>query len=170
MKTKIVLFILLAFLGTEFIIYKNNKSTDQIPPISEESLPEDLLIEEYLNKNILKPEYEGRVFCTFHKYGSEEIESQISYYLWVYCEEYYKKDGDVLMGSGVSIPVRLNATKSGNEIEIQNFQQPKDGEGYSKSIKNMFPEDYALKAINGFDINKLSENPKTKAYEFYKVQ
>ena len=68
------------------------------------------------------------------------------------------------------MPVRLNATKSGNEIKIQNFQQPVDGEGYSKSIKDMFPENIANEAINGFDISKLSENPKTKAYEFYKIQ
>ena len=74
------------------------------------------------------------------------------------------------MGAGVSMPVRLNATKSGNEIKIQNFQQPVDGEGYSKSIKDMFPENIANEAINGFDISKLSENPKTKAYEFYKIQ
>lgn len=169
MKSKIILFILLAFLGTGFIVYKNSKNNNQIPPI-EESLSEDLLIEEYLNKNILKPEYEGKVFCSFYKYGSEEKDNQIFYYLWAYCEEYYKKDNKVSMGSGVSMPVRLNSIKNGNQIEIKNFEQPIDGEGYLGSIKNMFPENYATEAINGFDISTLSENPKEKAYKFFNVQ
>ena len=170
MKNKIILFVLSSFLVIGIIIYKNNKGNIDQVPLLNEPISENISIEEYLNNNILKPEYGGKVFCVFNKYGSEETNNQISYYLWVYCEEYYKKNEDVLIGSGVSMPVRLNATKNENRIEIENFQQPIDGEGYSKSIKDMFPEGYAKTAINGFDISKLSENPKAKAYEFYKAQ
>ncbi len=168
MKNKIVLTVLLSFLVIGFYIYKNKKSINQIATIND-SFSEKESIENYLNKNILKPEFGGKVFCSFYKYGSSENENKIDYYLWAYCEEYYKSNEEIKMGSGVSIPVKLNAIINNNQMEIIDFEQPIDGEGYPKSIKDMFPEEYEKEAINGFDINKFTENPKTKAYEFYKT-
>lgn len=169
MKSKIILFILLSFFVVGFIIYKNKNNLNQVPLINE-SLSEDLLIEEYLNNNILKPEYGGKVFCVFHKYGSEEKDNQISYYLWAYCEEYYKKGEEIIMGSGVSMPVRLNATKTENQIKVEDFQEPLNGEGYPKSIREMFPEKYSTDAINGFDVTNFSQTPQEKANSLYKLQ
>jgi len=68
------------------------------------------------------------------------------------------------------MPVKLNAIINNNQIEIIDFEQPIDGEEYPKSIKDMFPEEYEKEAINGFDISKFAESPKTKAYEFYKTE
>jgi len=168
MKNKIVLFLILLLILTGIFIYKNRIQNITNTPNQESLASEDTVIEDYLNSNILKPEFGGKVFCVFKKYGSEEKDYQAFYYLWVYCEEYYKKGDDVLMGSGVSVPVKLNALKKENEIIIENFTQPIDGEGYSESIKNMFPEKYANKAIDGLNINKFLESPKEKALSFYK--
>jgi len=139
MRNKIILAILLAFTIIGFVIYKNKNSLNQ-KLLSNVSLPEDGLLEKYLNNIILKPEFGGKVFCVFNKYGFEEKDNQIAYYLWAYCEEYYKKGTEILMGSGVSIPVRLNASKKGNQIIITDYKKPIDGEDYSKSIREMFPE------------------------------
>ena len=83
MKNKIILFVLSSFLVIGIIIYKNNKGNIDQVPLLNEPISENISIEEYLNNNILKPEYGGKVFCTFHKYGSEERDGQIAYYLWV---------------------------------------------------------------------------------------
>jgi hypothetical protein len=167
MKNKIIFVILLAFALVGFVILKNKNNLNQ-KPLTNESLSADALIEEYLNTHILEPGYGGKVFCVFHKYGSEEKDNQISYYLWTYCEEYYKKGQEILMGAGVSMPVRLNAIKNGNQIQITDFKQPIDGEDYPKSIREMFPEKYSTDAINGFNVTNFSETPKEKANLFYK--
>ena len=170
MKNKIVLLAIPLLLIIGFIVYKNNNQDNNNISPQENLSSENTIIENYINENVLKPEFGGKVFCAFNKYGSEENNDKIYYYLWTYCEEYFNKDGSILMGSGVSMPVKLTASINENEIQIDSFVQPIDGEGYSKSIKNMFPENYALEAIKGFDINKFSQSPKQKAYEFFKIQ
>lgn len=166
MKNKIILIILLAFAIIGFIVFYKKNNLNQVP-ITNKSLSEEEAIEEYLNGNILKPEFGGKVFCVFNKYGSEEKDNQISYYLWTYCEEYYKKGEEILMGSGVSMPVKLSAVKNGDQIKITDFKQPIDGEDYPKSIKELFPEKYSSDAIKGFNVASFSQTPKEKAEQFY---
>ena len=167
MKNKIILGIFLFLAAIVFIIFKTNN----YPPFNKvikESSNEDILIEKYLNTHVLIPEYDGSIFCVFNKYGSEEKDNQIFYYLWVYCEEYYKNGKEILMGSGVSMPIRLNAIRDENQIKIENYKQPIDGEDYPKSIKEIFPEKYSSDAINGFDITNFSKTPKEKADQYFK--
>ena len=170
MKNKIILLLIPLLLAIGFAVYKNNNQDNNNISPQENLSSEEAVIENYINENVLKPEFGGKVFCVFNKYGSEENNDKIYYYLWAYCEEYYKKDDVILMGSGVSMPVKLIASKNKNGIQIESFIQPLDGEDYSKSIRNMFPENYALEAIKGFDINKFPQSPKEKAYEFFRIQ
>jgi hypothetical protein len=169
MKNKLIVLIIIILLISGFVVYKNKKNINQTSLVKESS-SEDLQIEEYLDTNILNPEYGGKIFCVFHKYGSKEINNKISYYLWTYCEEYYKKGNQILMGSGVSMPVRLNIEKDGNNLKIIGFNKPTDGEEYAKSIKEMFPEKYSSDAINGFDVTIFPKSPKEKADQYYNNQ
>lgn len=172
MKSKFILIIILFLFASGIGIYLNNKEDnnkkDQALEYKEE-LSENQLIENYLNGNVLKPEYSGNVFCVYHKYGSEEKNDEVYYYLWTYCEEYYRKNSKIIMGSGVSMPVKLIAVKNNDKIQINGFDKPKDGEEYPKSIKEMFPDEYEKDAIDGFDVKKFPVSPREKANEFFKL-
>lgn len=167
MKNKIILIIFLFSLIFSFYIYKN-KSKNGIESVNQNET-EETIIEKYLSNNLLKPEFGGKVFCVFHNYSLEKSEIDNNYYLWIYCEEYYKKDSKVLMGSGVSMPVKLETKKVNGSLEILNHQQPQDGEGYAKSIREMFPNDFEDQAINGFDITQFPLCPKEKANIYFGI-
>lgn len=171
MKNKILLIILLPVLIGGIVFYKNhiNKNSNKITSLDSQN-GQYLSIEEYLNSNVLEPEYGGKIFCVFHKYGSDQKDNELAIYLWVYCEEYYKKGKEVSMGAGVSMPIKLNAKGSEEKFEILNYQKPVDGEGWLKSVKNIFPEEYLSDIINGFNIENFTQTPREKAFEYYKVQ
>lgn len=167
MKNNIVLIILLFSLAFGFYIYKV-KSNNIIESVNQNET-EETIIEKYISNNLLKPEFGGKVFCVFHNYSLEKNETENNYYLWIYCEEYYKKDNKVLMGSGVSMPVKLETKKVNGAIEILNYQKPQDGEDYAKSIKEMFPDKFENLAINGFDITQFPVSPKQKADIYFGI-
>lgn len=171
MKIKLIILIIFFLLISGFVVYKNKQNKNMLSINDSQTDLSDKLnrtIEEYLPQNVLEPGYSGKVFCVYHQYGYDLNDTKISTYLWAYCEEYYKKGNQILMGAGVSMPVRLNIIKDGDNLKVTDFQKPIDGEGYAKSIKEMFPEKYSLDAINGFNVKDFPQSPKEKALEYFK--
>ena len=99
-------------------------------------------IHSYLQNNILSRNFGGKVFCDYEFFGSEIKNRKIHIYLWTLCMEYYLEDGVLKKGSGVSMPAALIALPSQQGYKIIEHREPKDGEGYGESIKEIFPKRY----------------------------
>ena len=56
--------------------------------------------------------------------------------------EYYVKNGVLMQGTGVSMPVALISVHSRSGDKIMEHQKPVDGEGYGDSIRKIFPKKY----------------------------
>jgi len=127
-----------------FLIYsfslENPGNTSNQP-----ELPEGIdegSIRDYLQNNIVSPSFCGKVFCAYDLFGSEIKDNKIYVYLWTLCMEYCLKDGKLIKGSGVSMPVVLIASQIQQGYKITEHKEPMNGSFYAKSIKELFPEKY----------------------------
>lgn len=146
---------------------KSTTTTSQTPLINSTSVNE--AIDVYLPKRIIVADSGAHVFCSKHLYGYEENKNstQITAYVWTYCEEYFLKDNTLTMGQGVSFPIKIYLKVQKGKLVATSHEEPIDGWGYDSSIRKMFPEGYAAEAIRGFDITKFNPSPEEQAKVFY---
>lgn len=90
----------------------------------------DLVIK-HLIDNIAEPVRGGELFADYHELGRNSNEI----YIWAYISEFYKDNGELKTGAGVSLPMVITFT----EGIPANHRIPDDGSQYEKSIKRMFP-------------------------------
>lgn len=147
----------------------NTESPIAPPPVSEALINEQL--ENYLPQ-VLETNYNGQVFCAHHLYGydEEKATNMVKAYVWAYCEEYYLENGKLKMGSGVSEPVRVTLELQNGALKIQTHQEPREGELYAPSIREMFPANYADEAIQGYPVEQLKPSPEEKARAYFKQE
>ncbi|MDF2606362.1 MAG: hypothetical protein K0S34_552 [Bacillales bacterium] len=96
-----------------------------------------LVIEDYLNNNILKPQFGGKVICSFEILGSNKDNGEI--YLWALTKEYYMDGNNLVMGTGSSGPIILDVEKLDKQLKVNGHLKPRDGRYYSEDIKKLFP-------------------------------
>ncbi len=110
----------------------------------------------------------GEVFCAHYLYGWDEKPDAVRAYAWIYCQEYtHTPEGKIEEGAGISEPVLFVLERKGDQLKVQDVYQPKEGDKYVASIKQMFPPKYAQEAINNQpDIQPLVKEVqrKMKAY------
>ena len=112
---------------------------------------------EYYNKEV-----DYQVFTDYHVFGMDEIENKKYIYMWILVETYYVKDKELRMVEGSSMPYKFTI-ENDNVIKYEN---PKDGELYGSSIREMFPSNIAKKILSyKRDRSKLDE--KVKNYYSY---
>ncbi len=91
----------------------------------------------------------GEVFCAHYLYGWDEKPDVVRAYAWIYCQEYtHTPEGKIEEGEGISEPVLFVLERKGDQLKVQDVYQPKEGDKYVTSIKQMFPPKYAQEAIN----------------------
>jgi hypothetical protein len=127
-KRKFLVLFISAFLVLS--LYYKNKSINV-------SNSDKLVIEDYLNNNILKPQFGGKVISAFEILGSNKDNGEI--FLWALLTEYYMDGNNLEMGTGRSGPIVLNVELIDDHIKIKGYVQPRDGSYYSKDIEKMFP-------------------------------
>lgn len=157
----------------QFAVENNNVSLDDNtnkPPLVLNEANIKIVLKEYLPK-ILNPEFGGVVFCGNHLYGYKEEPdiNNISIFVWAYCEEYYLDDTNLMMGSGISEPMKLTIKNNNNNLEVVNHFVPKDGSLYNSSIGEMFPGEYQKEALAGFDVSLLFPSPKDQARQYFSI-
>ncbi len=180
----IILVALVAFIG--YIAFKQTNKEEKTSTITptpttvtqEEASPtvplpvSETLINEQLKSylpEIGQPGYNGQVFCAHHLYGFDEEKENnlVKAYAWAYCEEYYQENGQLKMGFGVSEPVLVIMELKEGVLTAKSYKEPGNGSLYAPSIKEMFPENYATKAIVGYQVDQLSPSPKEQAEAYY---
>lgn len=113
-------------------------------------------IEKYLDTKVMVPAYDG-VVLSAHKVLMQDNNTL---YVWAYLQEYYKKDGKTMLGSGWSVPLILTLEENADGIMVKNHKYPRDGELYSKDIRELFPSEIQQQILDfpaSQDLRKLQE-------------
>jgi hypothetical protein len=105
-------------------------------------LSHDDNIKNYLEKYIETPGFGGRMFCAYELFGTEQKGNKNYIYLWTLCMEYYMKGRVLMKGTGVSMPLALISAGLHRQNKIAEHRKPVDGEGYARSIREIFPKKY----------------------------
>ena len=82
----------------------------------------------------------------YDTFGITEDENYRYVYMWIAEESYYIADNKIISGSGSSMPYKF--TFELNDNKVVKIETPKDGNEYTSSIKEMYPDDIENKAIN----------------------
>ena len=104
---------------------------------------------QYIIDNDTNPEKNNdryKMFVDYNGFGITEDENYRYVYMWIAEESYYIADNKIISGSGSSMPYKFTFELNDNKV-VKN-ETPKDGNEYTSSIKEMYPDDIENKAIN----------------------
>ena len=87
-----------------------------------------------------------KLFIDYSTFGITKDKSYRYVYMWIAEESYYILDNKIISGSGSSMPYKF--TFELNDNKVIKIETPKDGNEYTSSIKEMYPDDIENKAIN----------------------
>ncbi|MDE5416124.1 hypothetical protein [Alkalihalobacterium chitinilyticum] len=150
MKPKLIVWISLIFVILIAVGCQHSEATGQWK-LSEN---EEMVIEQYLTKEVLQPNFGGEMFTTYEILGTDLNASEV--YLWALIEEYYQEGGNLEQGTGMSVPMVLHAEKNTQSFKILKHTLPGDGSNYIDDIKTMFPSKLHNKIVD-YDVNHISK-------------
>lgn len=122
---------------------------------------------EYIEREKRKNGYDNikqdyQVFTDYQGFGIEEKNNKKYAYMWILEETYYVEDEQIKSSEGSSMAYKFTFENN----EVIDYETPKDGDLYSSSIKEMFPDSIEDKILNyHMDNSKLKE--KVKEYYSY---
>lgn len=92
-----------------------------------------------------------------HKiYGIEKKSNVINVYMYSLYEGFsFIDDSTIKLSSGASIPVFISLKQDNDNYIVIGYAEPKDGEQYEKSVRDMFPTQYVGMALNDADDKEL---------------
>ena len=159
--------IVITLLLTYIIIRKNSKQTvvtdkDYLYESVEQYLIQQEQPQYFSKEKYSTPNYNVKdlnVFTDIAKLGIRQQQDKTYVYVWALVESYYVQDGKLVENSGSSVPYKFIFEND----EIVNYEIPKDGSEYTKSIKKIFPEDIRRK----FNASLVSDNNIKKQVKKY---
>jgi hypothetical protein len=97
-------------------------------------------IEAYLATNVGISAYGGEVLCAYEPLNAQQGEDG-GIFLWAMCLEYYLEDGNLTLGSGISLPVALQIEQIDDDrYDIVGHLLPRDGAFYGGDVRAYFPK------------------------------
>lgn len=96
-------------------------------------------IDGYLASQLLPSSFGGVVFCAHQTLAVESKEGATTSYLWVLCQEFYCHQQQLEVGSGVSLPVALEAKRQDGGRWSFEHRTPRDGLSYDADVSTIFP-------------------------------
>jgi uncharacterized protein YxeA len=170
---KIIVFAVLVLLMAIAIFFfcKESAKEETYEPVGfgneyiKEAIESYLLTQEHFS---WKTEEYGVNFCSVENLGSKD--DLFPLYVWAYCGEYVFENGEAVVASGFSGPVKINYPNelSFYDPERFSYEVPGDGAAYSEGIKEIFPEDIQQKILEYNSKNILiSETNRQKAKSFF---
>ena len=95
-------------------------------------------IPNYLAEEIGIAGFGGEIFCAI-EYLDPPQSDDGEIYLWALCLEFYREEGRLLEGSGISLPVALETQSVGGQFNIVSHRVPGDGSRYGPDVREIFP-------------------------------
>jgi hypothetical protein len=97
-------------------------------------------IKTYLNTQVASRGFNGQPYCAYEVLGAEVTDRGYNLYAWALCQEYYRKDNKLELGTGSAFPVALVLQRTGDQFEAISHRQPRDGALYAEDLPNIFPK------------------------------
>lgn len=145
---------------------QSNKSS-----LNEEEAVDKAISDYIVDNNIGKYLKTDKQFEAHKIYGIEEKDGAINVYMYSLFEGFSIIDKGFKSMSGSSCPAFIKLEKKNNRYIVVEYTLPLDGEYYAKSIRKMFPSEYAEPAIRDTSQTlKLDEQINKKAKEWLKEQ
>ncbi len=104
-------------------------------------------LREHLEENLASPGFSGEMFCAYEVFGGEPRGDTAVVYLWAECIEYYVEDGELKMGTGISLPLVLSVLPEDTGYSFVACAVPENGEQYAESVRRIFPKEYLGKIL-----------------------
>ncbi|MEN8219728.1 MAG: hypothetical protein ABFS56_25935 [Pseudomonadota bacterium] len=147
---------------------KNNQNT----LVKSHKMPSDLAIEKYLLSQddfVWQTVINSQKACVFENIG-ERKDNLFPLSLWVFCQEYIVKNGEIIELSGSSGPAIINYPNEESSFNLEKLthQRPRDGSLYSKDIKQMFSKKAQRVIFNHSVTARLVEKMKNKITHYYR--
>ena len=169
----VISIIVIALLLTYIIIRKNLKPTvvtdkDYLYESVEQYLIQQEQPQYFSKEKYSTPNYnvkDFKVFTDIAKLGIRQQQDQTYVYVWALIESYYVQDGKLIENSGSSVPYKFIFEND----EIVNYEIPRDGSEYTKSIKKIFPEDIR-RMFNDSLVSNSNIKEQVKKYYFNNVK
>lgn len=111
-------------------------------PLNEDGI--GFLIHSYLPDHIGEAGSGGDVFCAYEMYGWEQQADTIAAWLWVYCEEFFQEAEE---GTAFSTPVTIHLAELPAGWVVSFAEQAGLGSNYADSVREMFPPEFAKRAL-----------------------
>ena len=166
MLSLLVIMILSCFGCSNSKATQGNKAT-----FSEEDEMNKTISDYIVNNNADKFLKTDKQFEAHKIYGIEKKDEVINVYMYSLFEGFSIIDESLKSMSGSSCPVLIKLEKKNNKYTVVEYKLPTDGEYYAKSIRKMFPSEYAEQALRDTSHSlKLDEQINTKAKEWLKQQ
>jgi hypothetical protein len=133
-------------------------------------------MDEYISKAaLLTPSHDGKIFVAYKLLGDSLEGSTKTLYVWAYIQEYYVEDGKLQEGSGMSVPIAIQARLIGKYYLPVSYEIPQDGGQYAVDVKRIFPTEFH-DFIFGKDVGekndelrKLEKQLQVNAKNYYKL-
>ncbi|MFN2637721.1 MAG: hypothetical protein ABR585_11895 [Gemmatimonadaceae bacterium] len=77
----------------------------------------------------------GEMRCVYRPLG----QSGTKVFVWAVCGELLAVDGDLVEGSGMSVPAAFDIRVDNSKARVTRVEVPEDGSGYGSSIQRIFP-------------------------------
>ncbi len=136
-------------------------STPAVTPSPTPSLKLDTADSQTINSFLvaslgIKTHNLGRVYCAY-KILNSGISRPRVIYLWAICQEYYSNQGNIIPGSGISVPLTLVVTWNNSGLQIISHRIPRAGVNYQSDLKDIFPSDMVVNQLLNPDRAMLSD-------------
>lgn len=115
-------------------------------PLDDEGV--QYLISTYLPRTMGGPALGGEIFCAHELYGWEQHDDVAEAWIWADCREYYIDLGALVIGTAGATPMTVHLAETSNGWLISFIDQAGMGGMYASSVREMFPPEYADKALS----------------------
>lgn len=134
--------------------------------------PEELISQAILNNNENIYTKDNFLSESHYVFGTEELGgNKTTYYLWAACIEYSCENGELTEGLGGVGPKAVTVKEMPDStFELVEYWEPEDGEDYSDSIKEKFPDYLINRVLYGTSQDCVLDDVKEAAYEHFGVE
>jgi len=112
---------------------------------------------------------DGDIFIAYDVLGEYIQKNKTISYLWVHCQEYYKDDGKLKEGAGVSFPMALHYRINGDTCIITDHETPRDGEIWPEDVRRIFPNEITSRIFERDFRRNLSDLAEKDAVKHFKM-
>jgi hypothetical protein len=134
LSARILLLAIVVLAGCQRPVQESQTTLDSAQFASSQS------IKTYLNTQVASRGFNGMAYCAYEVLGAEATDRGYSLYIWALCQEYYRKDNKLELGTGGSFPVALVVQRNGDQFEAISHRQPRDGALYAEDMPVIFPK------------------------------